>query len=58
MSSTADEAKRCFSVRALERFASFFGFVSMRMPGRYEMGFPLDVKKESFLDSWISFKVG
>jgi hypothetical protein len=52
------DAKRCFSLRALERFASFFGFVSMRMRGRYEMRFPLDVKKESFLDSWISFKVG
>jgi hypothetical protein len=51
------DAKRCFSKRALERFASFFGFVSMRQRGRYEMGFPLDVKKESFLDSWISFKV-
>jgi hypothetical protein len=53
-----EEAKRCFSLRALERFASFFGFVSIRMPGRYQMGLPLEVKKEPFLDSWISFRIG
>jgi len=44
------EAKRCFSLRALERFASFFGFADVRMPGRYQMGLPLEVKKKPFLD--------
>jgi hypothetical protein len=52
-----EEAKRCFSLRALERFASFFGFADVRMPGRYPMGLPLEVKKDPFLDSWISFKI-
>jgi hypothetical protein len=52
-----EEAKRCFSLRALERFASFFGFADVRMPGRYRMGLPLEVKKEPFLDSWISFRI-
>ena len=50
-------ARRCFSLRALERFASFFGFADVRMPGRHELGLPLEVKKEPFLDSWISFKI-
>jgi hypothetical protein len=52
-----EEAKRCFSLRALERFASFFGLVSIRMPGRYQTGLPLEVKQELFLDSWISFRI-
>jgi hypothetical protein len=42
----------------LERFASFFGFADVRMPGRYQMGLPLEVKKEPFLNSWISFRIG
>ena len=53
--SPEEQAKRCFSLRALERFASFFGFADVRMPGRYQMGLPLEVKKKPFLDSWISF---
>ena len=56
--SPEEEAKRCFSLRALERFASFFGFADVRMPGRYQMGLPLEVKKKPFLDSWISFRIG
>ena len=55
--SPEEEAKRCFSLRALERFASFFGFADVRLPGRYQMGLPLQVKKEPLLDSWISFKI-
>ena len=50
------EAKRCFSLRALERFASFFGFADVRMPGRFQRGSPLEVKKGPFLDSWIAFR--
>ena len=52
-----EEAKRCFSLRALERFASFFGFADVRMPARHGRGLPLEVKKKPFLDSWISFRV-
>jgi hypothetical protein len=52
-----EEAKRCFSLRALERFASFFGFADVRMPGRHQVGLPLEVKKAPFLDSWISFRI-
>lgn len=50
------QAKRCFSVRALERFASFFGFADVRIPDRHQTGLPLEVKKKPFLDSWISFR--
>ena len=49
--------RRCFSLRALERFASFFGLADVRMPGRHELGLPLEVRKKPFLDSWISFRI-
>jgi hypothetical protein len=55
--SPKEDAKICFSLRALERFASFFGFADIRMPRR-QVGLPLEVKKEPFLDSWISFRIG
>jgi hypothetical protein len=55
--SPEEEAKRCFSLRALERFASFLGFASIRMRGRHQMGLPVEVKKEALLDSWISFRI-
>jgi hypothetical protein len=55
--SPEEQAKECFSLRALKRFASFFGFADVRTPGRYEMGLPLEVKKGPFLDSWISFRI-
>jgi len=53
----AEEAKRCFSLRVLERFASSFGFADVRMPGRHQVRLPLEIKKASFLDSWISFRI-
>jgi hypothetical protein len=56
--SPEEQAKRCYSLRALERFASFFGFADVRMLDRYQMGLPPEVKKEPFLDSWISFRMG
>jgi hypothetical protein len=55
--SPEEEAKRCFSLRALERFANFFGFANVLIPGRYQLGLPLEVKKEPLLDSWISFQI-
>jgi hypothetical protein len=54
--SPEEEAKRCFSLRALERFASFFGFADVRMPARNAGGLPLEVKKKPFMDLWISFR--
>jgi hypothetical protein len=51
-----EQAKRCFSLRALERFARFFGFADVRMPPRHEGRLPLEVRKKPFMDSWISFR--
>jgi len=50
------DAKRCFSLRALERFASFFGLASIQMPLRHSE-LPLEIRKEPLLDLWISFKI-
>lgn len=41
--SLEEEAKRCFSLRSLERFASLFGFADVRMSARHGRGLPLEV---------------
>jgi hypothetical protein len=50
------DAKKCYSLRVLERFASFFGLASIHMPPRH-LELPLEVRKEPLLDLWVSFGV-
>lgn len=56
--SPEEEVRRCFSIRALERFAGFFGFAEVRRPDQLRLGMPIEVVKKPLLDLWIRFNTG
>jgi hypothetical protein len=47
--------KHCFSVRALERFAHFFGFVEFDAARKRTWQEPRLLRKTPFLDDWVRF---
>lgn len=55
--SPEEQVQKCFSLRALDRFAGFFGFAEIRRPDQIMSKLPIEVKKKPFLDLWIHFKV-
>lgn len=56
--SREDTVRQCFKIRAMERFAHFFGFMEYaeRKPGRLIRDDEV-VRKTPFLDDWISFRL-
>jgi len=51
----SDTVKNCFSLRFLEYFCEYFGFVDTRREKKTPYGFHLFVKKSSFYDHYITW---
>ena len=50
-----DNARNCFSLRFLEYFCEYFGFVDTRREKKTPYGFDLFVKKSAFYDQYINW---
>lgn len=50
--------KRCYSLRALERFAQFFGFIEVEGAREARWIEKQQIRKTAFLDAWVRFTVG
>ena len=53
--SPADNVRRCFSLRFLERFCEYFGLVDIRREKKGAFEFDLLVKKSAFYDRYIQW---
>lgn len=54
-SSPAEEIRRCFSLRFLERFCEYFGLVVLRRKNKEPYEWDLSVKKSAFYDQYINW---
>ena len=52
---TSDTVRSCFSLRFLERFCEYFGFVDTQREKKTPYGFRLFVKKSAFYDHYINW---
>jgi len=50
-----DTVKNCFSLRFLEHFCEYFGFVDTRREKKAPYGFHLFIKKSAFYDQYINW---
>jgi len=50
-----DTVKNCFSLRFLEHFCEYFGFVDTRREKKTPYGFHLFIKKSAFYDQYINW---
>jgi hypothetical protein len=56
-STAEDDARRCFFLRALERFAAFFGLAELTLESQELYRCNYVIRKSALLDRFVSFKL-